>query len=128
MSIEHIAVASNSEEESDKFFIKLLGLERTRDFVVSEDLIENFFNVKKEQKIIRYSNKSLDVEVFITKDNSKALDTWTHTCILIHDREKLVEKAIEMGYDVIKVPRKDSDNYYLFLKDGYGNRYEIKSA
>ena len=128
MSIEHIAVASNSEEDSDNFIIGLLELERTRDFVVSEDLMKNLFNIKKEQKIIRYGNKNLDVEVFITNDSSKALDTWTHTCILIQDREKLVEKAKERGYQIIQVPRKDSHNYYLFLKDGYGNRYEIKSA
>jgi hypothetical protein len=127
MNIEHIALAANSEKQSDSFFIELLGLEKTRNFIVSEDLMEKFFDVKKEQYIIRYNSNDIDIEVFITQDNSKALDTWTHTCILINDREKLVKKAIEMGYEVIKVPRKDSDNYYLFLKDGYGNRYEIKS-
>jgi hypothetical protein len=28
---------------------------------------------------------------------------------------------------VIKVPREDSDNYYLFIKDDFDNLFEIKS-
>lgn len=128
MSIEHIAVASNTEAKSDRFFIDLLGLKKVRDFTVSADLMEQFFSLKKDQQIIRYSNEKLDIEVFITGDNSATSDRFTHTCILIHDRDKLVIKAIEMGYEVIKVPRKESDNYYLFIKDSYGNRFEIKSA
>jgi len=31
-----------------------------------------------------------------------------------------------MGYDLIKVPRKDSNGYYRFIKDGFRNLYEIK--
>ena len=128
MSIEHIAIASNSEIESDRFFIELLGLEKIRNFIVSADLMEQFFNFKKDQQIVRYSNGKLDIEVFIAKDSSKAVDRFSHTCILIPNRDKIVAKAKEMEYEVIQVPRKNSDNYYLFIKDSYGNRFEVKSA
>ena len=128
MSFEHIAVASNSEAESDRFFIELLGLKKVRNFTVPADLMEQFFNLKKDQQIIRYSNGTLDIEVFITEENSKAVDKFSHTCILIPNRDKIVAKAKEMGYEIIKVPRKDSNNYYLFIKDSYGNRLEVKSA
>ena len=97
--IEHIALASNSEEESDRFFIELLGLEQIRNFSVSEELMEKFFEIKKEQQIIRYSNENLDIEVFITKDDSKSSDNFTHVCLVIQDRDKFVEKAKEMGED-----------------------------
>ncbi len=126
MRIDHIAVASNSENSSDKFFIDLLGLRKVRTFIVNENLMEKFFGVKKEQEIIRYSDEKIDIEVFITKDNSNVKDIFTHSCLIIEDRDRLVSKARLMGYDVIKVPRENSDIYYLFIKDSYGNLYEIK--
>jgi len=126
LRIDHIAVASNSEKSSDKFFIDLLGLRKIRSFIVNENLMEKFFGIKKEQEIIRYSDEKIDIEVFITKDNSNVKDIFTHSCLIIEDRDRLLSKARLMGYDVIKVPRENSDIYYLFIKDSYGNLYEIK--
>jgi len=127
MKIEHIAVACNNKKESDKFFIKLLGLSEKRVFTVSEDLMEKFFGNKEKKSVVRYGNEHFDIEVFLTEDDSKALDTFTHSCLIAKNRDKIVNDAITMDYEVVKVPRKDSDNYYLFIKDGFGNLYEIKS-
>jgi len=126
LKIEHIAVSSNSEENADEFFIDLLELKKVRSFVVPEDLMEQFFNIKKEQKIIRYENEGLSVEAFITDDNSQTLDKFTHTCLTVEDRIRLIERAKKLNFEVIQVPRKNSDGFYLFLKDFYGNVFEIK--
>jgi len=126
MKVEHIAVASNSEVDSDKFFINLLGLRKARSFNVSEDLMEQFFGLKKEQQLIRYENNDLSFEIFITDDNSKTKDLFTHVCLVVEDRDEFVNKSLSMGYTTIKVPRKNGDGYYLFIKDSYGNLYEIK--
>jgi catechol 2,3-dioxygenase-like lactoylglutathione lyase family enzyme len=126
LKIEHIAVSSNSEEKADEFFIELLGMRKERDFVVPEDLMAQFFNVKKEQRIIRYENEDLSVEAFITDDKNQVQDTFTHTCLIVEDRIRLIEKAKQLNLEVIQVPRKNSDGFYLFLKDTYGNLFEIK--
>lgn len=126
MKIEHIAVSSNSEEEADEFFSDLLELKKERDFIVSEDLMEQFFNIKKAQRIIRYENEDLSVEAFITDDKNQALDRFTHTCLIVEDRIRLIERAKKLNFEVIQVPRKNSDGFYLFLKDSYGNLFEIK--
>jgi hypothetical protein len=127
MKIEHIAVASNSKKESDRFFLNLLGLSEKRDFIVSAELMEKFFGINKNQRVIRYGNEDIDIEVFITEDNTKTLDKFTHNCLILKQREKIVEDAILMGYEVKKVPRKNSNNYYLFIKDNFGNLYELKT-
>ena len=126
MKIEHIAVSSNSEENADVFFMDLLELKKERDFVVPEDLMEQFFNIKKAQRIIRYENEDLSLEVFITNDKNQALDRFTHTCLVVEDRIRLIERAKKLNFKVIKVPRKNSEGFYLFLKDSYGNLFEIK--
>jgi len=125
-SLEHIAIASNNEKDSDEFFVELLGLKKIRSFTVSADLMEKFFGVNKAQKIVRYEKGSLSFEVFITDDKSKASDIFTHSCLIVDNRDEFVDKAYLMGFDVIKVPRKDSIGYYLFIKDSFHNLYEIK--
>ncbi len=125
-NLEHIAIAANNEDDSDNFFIELLGLEKTRSFNVSADLMEKFFGVSKEQKILRYEKDSLSFEVFITNDGSKAHDRFTHSCLLTENRDDFVKKASSMGYATIKVPRKEGVGYYLFIKDFFQNLYEIK--
>ncbi|MFW9937883.1 MAG: VOC family protein [Candidatus Thorarchaeota archaeon] len=127
MKIEHIAIACKNKAESDRFFINLLGLSEKRKFTVPADLMKSFFGVKEEKIVVRYGNDFFDVEVFLTEDDSRALDIFTHLCLIIEDRDKIVNDGMKMGYEVAKVPRKDSENYYLFIKDSFGNLYEIKS-
>lgn len=126
MKIEHIAVASTTKEQADIFFNKLLGLKEVRSFSVSADLMEKFFGQNKQQKIITYQNNTISIEVFITEDNSYKKDIFTHACLLVEERDKFVEKALSMNFPLIKVPRKDGNGYYLFVKDSFQNLYEIK--
>jgi hypothetical protein len=126
VKVQHIAVASNSEKESDEFFVQLLGLKKSRSFSVSADLSRQFFNINRDIKVIRYVNDNLDIEVIITDDNSKSKDNLTHMCLEVGDREEFLKKVIQMGFETIKIPRKNSDGYYLFIKDKYLNSYEIK--
>ena len=126
MKVEHIAVASNSEADCDKFFLQLLGLKKTRSFDVSADLMEKFFNVKNEHQLIRYENDNLSFEVFITNDNKKCKDIFTHVCLLVDKKEDFINKASILGFTTIKVPRKDSEGFYYFVRDSFRNLYEIK--
>ncbi|MFX0140490.1 MAG: VOC family protein [Candidatus Hodarchaeota archaeon] len=126
MKIEHIAVGYNSEKESDKFFIDLLGLKKIRLKSIPPELRDKAFGMKREYTFVVYGNEDLSFEVFITNDNSKARDAFTHSCLLIENRDEFVNKASSMGFDVAKVPRKESEGYYLFIRDSYRNLYEIK--
>ncbi|MFX1503376.1 MAG: VOC family protein [Promethearchaeota archaeon] len=126
MKFEHIAVGYNSEEESDRFFIELLGLKKIRSKTVSNNLMERFFGINREHKFIVYGNRDVNFEVFITNDKSKAQDFFTHSCLLIKNRDELLDKASSMGFSVVKVPRQESEGYYLFVTDDFNNLYEIK--
>ncbi|MFX1375628.1 MAG: VOC family protein [Promethearchaeota archaeon] len=126
MKIEHIALGYNSEEEADKFFIDLFGLKKIRLKSVPEDLMKKFFCVNRESKFVVYGNEDILFEVFITNDNTKAQDVFTHSCLLIENRDEFMSRASSMGFDLVKVPRKESNGYYLFIKDGFQNLYEIK--
>ena len=126
MKIEHIAVASNTIEDSDRFFIKLLGLKKTKTFPVSAELMKKFFGLNKEHLFVRYQNDNLGVEVIITSQNSKAIDVFTHSCLIVDNREDFIKKSSSMGFKTIKVERKNGEGYYSFIKDSFGNLYEVK--
>ena len=126
MEIEHIAVGSNSEEDADKFFVGLLGLKKIRAKTVSADLVENFFGVHRVHKFIQYGDDNLNFEVFITDDTTRASDIFTHTCIIIENRDEVIEKGTSMGFKFIRIPRKDGNGYYLFVRDLFHNLYVIK--
>lgn len=128
MKIEHIALASNSEKESDDFYIKLLGLKKIKTFTVSSDNMMQFFNIKEEHQFIRYQKQDFSVEVIITNKTERVKDRYTHSCILVEDGINLLKRAAEMGYKTIKVPRSKDNGYYLFLKDNFGNIFEIKNV
>jgi hypothetical protein len=127
LKIEHVAIGSNSEVKSDKFYVGLLKFQKFKSFIVPKKLMNQFFDVDKDQQIIRYSNEDVDLEVFIVNEDDKSIDKFTHTCLVIEDRDKLVDEARKMDFEVIKVPREGSDNYYLFIKDDFDNLFEIKS-
>jgi hypothetical protein len=126
MKIEHIAVGYNSEAEADKFFIQMLGLKKIRSKSVTEDLMKEFFGVKGEYKFVVYGSNLTRFEVFITNDKSRVQDIFTHICLLIENRDEFIKKASIMGYNVIKVPRRENNGFYLFIRDAFHNLYEIK--
>ena len=97
-----------------------------KDIRKQAQIMEQFFGIIIEQQIIRYGNNNVNFEVFITNDAQKTRDVFTHSCLLIENRDEFAEKALFLGFSVIKVPRKDSDGFYLFVKDSFQNLYEIK--
>ena len=126
MKFEHAAVNSNSKENSEKFFSKLLGMELVRDFVVKRELISKFFGIDKDMQFLRYEKDDFAIEVIIRTDDSRAKDIYTHICLVINDREALIQEAHKLDFETIKVLRDDNSGFYLFIKDDYGNIYEIK--
>ena len=126
IKVEHIAVAANSIEDSDRFFMELLDLKKTKTFTVSAELMEKFFGINKEHNFVRYQNDNLGVEVIITNDNSKVIDVFTHSCLIVDNREAFIKKSSSMGFKTIKVQRKDGEGYYSFVKDSFENLYEVK--
>ena len=125
MKLEHIALSAHTEAEADKFFIELPGMERKRSFTVAKELMEKFFGISQESQFLRYTNGNLDIEVMLSEDGVLAQDKFTHTCLLVEDIEELFTRAQQLGLTTNKVPRKETGFYY-FLRDYYGNLYEIK--
>jgi catechol 2,3-dioxygenase-like lactoylglutathione lyase family enzyme len=127
MLFDHYAIFSDSEEESDRFYIELLGMEKKYKFKVQADLIYKIFGFKEEFEVIRYGKNGVDIEVFITDNmENKDKDKIGHLGIKMDNRDAIFNKAKKMGYSATKIEKSDSKSYNLFIKDGSGNYFEIK--
>ncbi len=123
VKLNHIALQSTSIEKSDLFFSKILGIPKIREFKLSKELSEKIFDLPTEVTVCVYDNEKCKFEVFITK--KKQNFSFNHVCIEINNREELIKKCKLNNLEVRLVEKKDKT--LLFIKDFFGNIYEIKS-
>lgn len=123
MKLKHIALASPSEVESDRFFMELLGLEKIKNKTVSKDLSNGLFNLEREFQVIDYGNEDVKFEVFIDKSLSAPELAVGHTCLETGDRDEFLSKAEKMGYQVRRMAK--GEKVVVFVKDSNNNLFEI---
>ena len=125
MRIGHVALVSSSEEKANRFYKGALGLRDLRSTTIPASLSKSLFGIDQEFKIIDFGNEEMKFEVFIAHNVGKVpLKQLDHVCLEVDDREVLVKKWSEMGFEVLRVPKGDS--LVLFLKDEDRNLFEIK--
>lgn len=124
MILSHVALTCSSEDNCDRFYKDILGLNKVRSFVVSSELVLNIFGMEGECRVIDYRNDELAFEIFLV-GGVEVERGFNHVCLEVEDRDGLIEKCIEMGFQVVKLP-KGSDDIYLFIRDFDGNLFEVK--
>jgi catechol 2,3-dioxygenase-like lactoylglutathione lyase family enzyme len=125
MRISHIALVSGSEEKANRFYKDGLGLKELKSTVIPAGLSKSVFGIDHEFKVIDFGNEEMKFEVFVADDErdvpSGRLD---HVCLEVENREALLKRWEEMGFEVLRVPKGDS--VVIFLKDEDRNLFEIK--
>jgi len=125
MRIGHIAFVSSSEDKANRFFKEALGLKELRSASIPSSLSKSIFGIDREFKVIDFGNEDMKFEVFIADHSTEVpLRKLDHVCLEVKDREVLVRKCKEMGFEILRVPKGDS--LVIFLKDEDRNLFEIK--
>ncbi len=125
MLLNHVGIINESEEKAVRFYHDFLGLEKTREFVVSTKLSEQLFSVSHEIKVLVFERDSIKLEVFICPEYSRQPSPdYGHIGLLVDDLQAIKEKAQKTGVELI-VGRTEEKTVY-FLKDLSGNLIEIK--
>ena len=124
MDLRHVGLTCGSEENSDKFYKDLLGLEKSGARTLPASLSKSIFNLDAELVIINYLNEDLHFEIFITdysKDSSRQIE---HLCLEVADLSVFLHKCDSLGVEVARIPK--GDKTLTFIKDFDGNLFEIK--
>lgn len=123
MRLEHIALTIKDSKEINDFYCNVLGMNRTRDFILKRDVADVLFGIDSDVEVSFLEKDGITFEVFTSESlNARPVD---HICISVLDREVLVEKAEQKGYAFIRIKRPEFD--LVFIKDKSGNLFELRS-
>lgn len=120
--INHIALCANSDEDANEFFSVLLDIPFVRKFNISKELAYKIFKIMDDVTVLVYENKNLKFEIFITESNYNKI--FNHICLEIDNKDNLIKKCKENNIIYFYVDKEDKK--LLFLKDNFGNLFEIK--
>ncbi|GAB4540234.1 MAG: hypothetical protein Fur0020_09300 [Thermodesulfovibrionia bacterium] len=126
MVLHHVGIVNRSEEDADRFYAGILGLMRAREYVVSAELSEQLFSIRKEINAIVYEGNGLRIEVFICPEFIRQSDEIRHIGVLVEDLQSIIDKA--MTHSAEYIIGKTKDKTVHFLKDYSGNMIEIKQC
>lgn len=120
----HTGLAASSEENADRFFVDILGLEKSEPKLIDRKLANDLFEINDELLMIHYWGETLDYEIFVYKEYKAPEKQIAHSCIKVNDLEKIVNKCKDVGLKVIEVPKGSS--VVTFISDYDGNLFEVK--
>jgi len=124
LNLRHAGVVCRSEENADRFYRDLLGLDKAEPKVLPAALSQAIFGVDEDLPMINYTGSHAHFEVFISKTEAVS-DRITHACIEIADLEAFLRKCAELGVEVNRVPKGEA--ILTFIRDFDGNLFEVKS-
>jgi len=124
-TFKHTALVCRSENNADRFYKELLGLEKAAPKILPADLSQAIFGVDSELTIINYTGDDMHFEIFIAANPQDNVPKIEHTCIEVASRGKLIENCGELNITVKQVPK--GNKTLLFVLDLDGNLFEVKS-
>lgn len=124
MRLKHVGLVCSSEENCDRFYGKLLGLEKIGSKTVTPDMARQIFNLDFEYKIVNYASDTLHFEIFI--DEHKAYDDRRidHICLEFENLEAFLNTCRKLNVTLSEIPR--GDVMLRFARDFDGNLFELK--
>ena len=120
----HTGLAASSEENADRFFIDIFGLEKSEPKIIDKKLTHALFGIDDELLMIHYRGGAVDYEIFVHKEYIAPEKQIAHSCIKVNDLEKIVNKCKHAGLKVIEVPK--GSGVITFISDYDGNLFEVK--
>ncbi len=124
VQFEHAGIISSSEENSDRFFVELMGLEKKVRKPLEAGLAGQLFGYEQEMLLIKYGLDDAFLEIIVHPEAKKWASPIGHACLVLKDREAFVERCLSAGLSVRQVSR--GDWLFVFVADFDGNLYEIK--
>ncbi len=124
MWLNHVALVCSSEENSDRFYQDVFGLNKVSSKILSSALSKQIFDLDEEYPIINYGKGDLKFEIFISSRKDFVEKNLRHVCLEIEDRNAFIKRCEEMDVEILKVEKGES--LLVFVRDYDGNIFEIK--
>lgn len=120
--LKHIGLSVKNNEDLEKFYFDILGFKTEHKFVINSDYSKRLFNIDDNAQIYLIKKDDLLLEIFIK--NLPANRNYSHICIEMENRDKILEKVKENNYTYTIIEREKEN--LVFISDNSGNLFEIK--
>ena len=124
MLLKHVGLTCSTEENSDKFYKDLLGLNKSDPKTLPSALSKAIFNLDAELQIINYMDEKVHFEVFITGLIDNKSSQIAHQCLEVDALFDFIEKCRALNVELSRIPK--GDKTLTFIRDFDGNLFEIK--
>ena len=85
MFLQHAGLTCSTEDNADKFYRDLLGLNKSEPKTLPSDLSKAIFNLDAELQMINYMDEHIHFEIFITNQPSTSPRQIEHLCLEVDD-------------------------------------------
>ena len=126
MLLKHVGLACSTEDNADRFYQELLGLNKSEPKMLPSDLCRAIFNIDAELPLINYTGEKVHFEIFIAGLVDELSGQITHQCLEVDGLSAFIEKCRSLGVEILQVPK--GAKVLTFIKDFDGNLFEIKGV
>ena len=120
----HVGLNCQDKHTAERFYGKLLGLKKVKEFTLSHLLAQSLFDINHDLDVIVFGNKECMLEVFIVDTLSD--HSVQHICIQINNKQTFLENCEQMNVKPLFI--KKGEKTLLFVRDSSGNLFEMKDA
>ena len=124
MLLKHVALVCRSEDNSDKFYKDLLGLQKKNTKVLPKTLSRQIFNLDAEYTIVNYADDDMHFEIFLGKQGGAHHTGLEHICLEVDDLAEFLKRCHSLGTHTRQIPKENG--IITFITDFDGNLFEIK--
>jgi catechol 2,3-dioxygenase-like lactoylglutathione lyase family enzyme len=124
-AFKHTALVCGSEDNADRFYRGLLGLEKAEPKTLPRNLSRAIFDVDADLTVINYTGADLHFEIFLAENYPDRTKKIEHTCIEVSARQEFLDACRKHGVTVNQVEK--GARTLLFVQDFDGNLFEVKT-
>jgi catechol 2,3-dioxygenase-like lactoylglutathione lyase family enzyme len=123
MLLRHAGLTCSTEDNADKFYRDLLGLNKSEPKTLPSELSKAIFNLDVELPMINYLDDKIHFEIFVTNQLIPSQRQIAHLCLEVDDLSDFLENCRKLNVTINQIPK--GDKTLTFIKDFDGNLFEI---
>ena len=126
MRLNHVSLVCSSEANCDRFYGKLLHLEKLETKSITAELSDGIFQVNSPYDMLNYGDDRLKFEIFLSDRRDFVEKQVGHVCIEVMIWIGCSQIAMRWKWRCGGVPKGDA--LVTFIADYDGNLFEIKQS
>lgn len=124
MEIIHTGLGASSEEKADRFFVDILGLEKSGPKTLDKKLGQAIFGIDADLQMLNYRGGNAHFEIFVVQGYNAPQNQVAHSCLKVVDLASTIDKCRAAGVKIVEVPK--GSGVVTFISDYDGNLIEMK--